>query len=283
MGAGREPPMAFKTVVVHVDADSNRDERLALAEELVRRHDGHLVGLHPCEPPYLPPSLGELAGPVEADMVEAQRQAAQARAEELRRVFDERARGSALSVEWRVEEGEPSTVLARHGRYADLLLIPQGEEGAVFPDASLVERVILDGGCPVLVVPRSGRFPSVGKVVLVAWKDSRESARAVRAALPLMVDADKVVLLQIDPPDGSDAQVIDKATQLARHGIKADAHHTVSAGVPIGEVLLASVGDHDADCLVMGAYGHTRLREWVLGGATRSVMESMTVPTLFSS
>ena len=134
-----------------------------------------------------------------------------------------------------------------------------------------------------MVVPRSGRFPKTGRTVLVAWKDSRESARAVRAALPLMVDAEKVILLQVDPPDGSDAQVIDKATHLARHGINADAHHTVSAGVPIGEVLLSSVADHDADCLVMGAYGHTRLREWVLGGATRSVLESMTVPTLLST
>jgi nucleotide-binding universal stress UspA family protein len=275
--------MAFKTIVVHMDADTNRDERLNLAEDLVRRHDGHLIGLHPSEPPYLPPSLGELAGPVEADMVEAQRKAAQARADELHKLFEQRFQAAGLSVEWRAEEGEPSTVIARHGRYADLLLIPQGEEGAVFPDASLVERVILDGGCPVMVVPRSGRFSTVGRTVLVAWKDSRESARAVRAALPLLIGADKVVLLQVDPPDGSDAQVIDKATQLARHGIKADAHHTVSAGVPIGEVLLSSIADHDADCLVMGAYGHTRLREWVLGGATRSVLESMTVPTLLAS
>jgi nucleotide-binding universal stress UspA family protein len=275
--------MAYKTIVVHVDADANRDGRLDLAENLVRRHDGHLIGLHPSEPPYLPPSLGELAGPVEADMVEAQRNAAEARAQDLRKVFEQRFKPSGLSVEWRTEEGEPSTVLARHGRYADLLLVPQGEEGAVFPDASLVERVILDGGCPVMVVPRSGRFPGVGRTMLVAWKDSRESARAVRAALPLMIDAEKVILLQVDPPDGSDAQVIDKATHLARHGVNADAHHTVSAGVPIGEVLLSSVADHDADCLVMGAYGHTRLREWVLGGATRSVLESMTVPTLLSS
>lgn len=275
--------MAFKTIVVHVDADTNRDERLGLAEALARRHDGHLIGLHPSEPPYLPPSLGELAGPVEADMVEAQREAAQSRAEELRHVFEARFQSSGLSVEWRAEEGEPATVLARHGRYADVLLIPQGEEGAVFPDASLVERVILDGGCPVIVVPRSGRFPNAGRTLLVAWKDSRESARAVRAALPLMVDAEKVILLQVDPPDGSDAQVIDKATHLARHGINADARHTVSAGVPIGEVLLSSVADHDADGLVMGAYGHTRLREWVLGGATRSVLESMTVPTLLAS
>ncbi len=275
--------MAFKTIVVHVDVDANRDERLRLAEEFVRRHDGHLIGLHPCEPPYLPPSLGELAGPVEADMVETQRQAARARADELKSLFEAHFRAASCSVEWRSEEGEPSAVLAKHGRYADLLLVPQGEEGAIFPDASLVERVILDGGCPALVVPRSGRFEASGTTVLVAWNDSRESARAVRAALPMLVDAHKVILLQVDPPDGSDAQVMDKAAVLARHGVKVDAHHTISAGVPIGEVILSSVADFAADCLVMGAYGHTRLREWVLGGATRSVLESMTVPTLLSS
>ncbi|MFW5679604.1 MAG: universal stress protein [Pseudomonadota bacterium] len=275
--------MSFKTIVVHVDADSNRDERLTLGTALASRHDGHLIGLYPIEPPYLPPSLGELAGPVEAEMIEAQRQAAQARAEELETVFRERFRDGGLSVEWRTEEGDPATVLARHGRYADLLVVPQGDEGSVFPDASLAERIILDGSCPVLMVPREGHFAGFGETVLVAWNDSREAAKAVRAALPLLEDAKKVVLLQVDPPDGSDALVIDKATQLARHGIRADAHHTVSAGVPIGEVLLSSIADHDASALVMGAYGHTRLREWVLGGATRSVLSSMTVPTLLAS
>lgn len=275
--------MSFKTIVVHVDADSNRDERLMLGTALASRHDGHLIGLYPIEPPYLPPSLGELAGPVEAEMIEAQRQAAQARAEELETVFRERFRDGGLSVEWRTEEGDPATVLARHGRYADLLVVPQGDEGSVFPDASLAERIILDGSCPVLMVPREGHFAGFGETVLVAWNDSREAAKAVRAALPLLEDAKKVVLLQVDPPDGSDALVIDKATQLARHGIRADAHHTVSAGVPIGEVLLSSIADHDASALVMGAYGHTRLREWVLGGATRSVLSSMTVPTLLAS
>ncbi len=275
--------MSFKTIVVHVDVDPNRDERLAIGERLASRHDGHLIGLHPAEPPYLPPSLGELAGPVEAEMIEAQRQAARGRAEDLQAVFEQRFGDRRLSTEWRTEEGEPATVLARHGRYADLLVVPQGEEGSVFPDASLAERIILEGSCPVLMVPRDGSFPNFGDTVLIAWNDSREATRAVRAAMPLLVDAQKVVLLQVDPPDGSDAQVIDKATQLARHGIRADVHHTVSAGVPIGEVLLSSIADHDASALVMGAYGHTRLREWVLGGATRSVLSSMTVPTLLSS
>jgi hypothetical protein len=92
--------MAFKTIVVHVDVDANRDERLRVAEEFVRRHDGHLIGLHPCEPPYLPPSLGELAGPVEADMVEAQRRAARQRSDELRRLFENPAidRGERAGV-----------------------------------------------------------------------------------------------------------------------------------------------------------------------------------------
>ncbi len=275
--------MAFKTVVVHVDADANRDERLRLAAELARAHDGHLIGLHPAEPPYLPPSLGELAGPLEADMVDVQRDAARRLAADLHTAFEQRFQAGELSVEWRAEEGDPAAVLAKHGRYADLLVVAQGEEGAIFPDASLVERVILDGGCAVLVVPRVGQFVAIPKTIVVAWNDSRESSRAVRSALPLLVVADKVVLLQVDPPDGADTQVMDKATQLSRHGVRADAHHTVSAGVPIGEVILSSVADLGADCLVMGAYGHTRLREWVLGGATRSVLESMTVPTLLTS
>ncbi|MEO1092648.1 MAG: universal stress protein [Pseudomonadota bacterium] len=275
--------MPLKTVVVHVDADSSRDERLRLGAQLARRHDGHLIGLFPSEPPYLPPSLGELAGPVEAEMIDAQREAATLRAEDLKAAFDGAFQGDPLPTEWRTEEGDPATVLARHGRYADLLVVPQGDEGSVFPDASLAERIILDGSCPVLMVPRAGEFEGFPETVMVAWNDSREAARAVRAALPLLEDAKKVVLLQVDPPDGSDAQLMDKATQLARHDIRAEVHHTVSAGLPIGEVLLSSVADHGVDALVMGAYGHTRLREWVLGGATRSVLQSMTVPTLLAS
>jgi len=126
----------------------------------------------------------------------------------------------------------------------------------------------------------------IGKCVLVAWDASREAARAVADAMPLLAAADAVIVLAVDPQPGPDGHGeipgADIALHLARHGVKAQIERTVSAGVPIGELLLSRAADLGADMLVMGAYGHSRVRELLLGGATRSILASMTIPVLMS-
>jgi nucleotide-binding universal stress UspA family protein len=148
------------------------------------------------------------------------------------------------------------------------------------------EQVALASGRPVLIVPYAGHFDNVGRRVLIAWNATREAARAVSDAMPLLTSAELVTVLTIDPREGphghGELPGADIALHLARHGVKAQIERTVSAGMPVGEVLLSRVADLGADLIVMGAYGHSRAREVLLGGATRSVLRSMTVPVLMS-
>lgn len=138
----------------------------------------------------------------------------------------------------------------------------------------------------MLIVPYAGRFDNVGRRIVIAWSSTREAARAVSDAMPFLESADLVNVLTIDPREGPDGHGelpgADIAVHLARHGVKAQIERTVSAGLPVGEVLLSRIADLGADLLVMGAYGHSRVRELLLGGATRSVLRSMTLPVLMS-
>jgi nucleotide-binding universal stress UspA family protein len=135
-----------------------------------------------------------------------------------------------------------------------------------------------------LIVPAVGRFERVGRRVLVAWNASREAARALGDALPLLVDAQAVTVLSI----GSTATIdnehrgADVTRRLARHGITATAAASIAKDADVGDVLLSRAADHGADLIVMGAYGHSRTREWLLGGAARHLLRHMTVPVLMA-
>lgn len=146
----------------------------------------------------------------------------------------------------------------------------------------LPERVVLSSGRPVLIVPYAGRFDTLAGHVVVAWNESREAARAVNDAMPLLERARKVTVFQVDPEDEHGGAAAELARRLAHHGVRAEAHHTVSGGLAAGEVLLSTIADLAAECLVMGAYGHSRVRELTLGGVTRTVLAHMTVPVIMS-
>jgi len=120
--------------------------------------------------------------------------------------------------------------------------------------------------------------------VLVAWNGSREATRAVHDALPLLRRAEKVTVLSIDPDEDAEPRLpgADVSLHLARHGVTAQAATIAGTDVAVGDLLLSYAADHDIDLIVMGAYGHTRLREVVLGGATRTLLRHMTVPVLMS-
>jgi nucleotide-binding universal stress UspA family protein len=136
----------------------------------------------------------------------------------------------------------------------------------------------------VLVVPRYGTFDTVGERVLVAWNGSREATRAVHDALPILKLATKVTVLSIDPERDTGDRIpsADIALHLARHGVAAEGTSTVGLDISVGDLLLSRAADLGADLIVMGAYGHSRMRELVLGGATRHILQHMTVPVLMS-
>jgi nucleotide-binding universal stress UspA family protein len=141
----------------------------------------------------------------------------------------------------------------------------------------------MSAGRPVLMVPYAGRFPDTGKRVLIAWNAGREAARAVTDAMPLLSKAQSVEVVAFgEGGDHGEVPGADLALFLARHGVKATAARQHAPGVDIGNQILSRAADVNADLIVMGAYGHSRLRELALGGATRSVLDAMTVPVLMA-
>ncbi len=183
-------------------------------------------------------------------------------------------------------EGFPAEVVTLHARYADLAVLGQHDPDGPDSRRGVVEAALFGAGRPVLVVPYAGRFPGAGRRVLVAWNASREAARAVNDALPILEQAEAVTVLAVNPRQGigghGEAPAADIALHLARHGVKATAEQVAAPAVGDAEALLNAVAERGADLLVMGGYGHSRLCEMALGGVTRTVLRSMTAPVLLS-
>ena len=146
------------------------------------------------------------------------------------------------------------------------------------------ERLVLAAGRPVLILPNTGDFPSIGKHILVAWNASQEATRAISNAIPFLRSADRVCIMAVNSKTGTrdSTQSENMVRYLERLGIRAEAKDCHGVEIDVGNELLSRAADLSADLIVMGCYGHSRLREWVLGGATRTILESMTVPVLMS-
>ena len=206
----------------------------------------------------------------------------------MRERFEHVASLRGLSAEWRLVPEGPDADPALHARYADLTILGQldpdrGEAEMLRPRP---EQVTFASGRPMLVVPYAGHFETVGQRIVIAWNATREAARAVHDALPLLSAAETVIVLTIDAREGPE-----RAWRTARCGYLAAFGEARRQGASRahrlgrssgGEVLLSRAADLGADLLVMGAYGHSRMRELLLGGVTRSLLHSMTVPVLMS-
>lgn len=274
--------MSLKTIVVHVDNSRATPARLAIAIAIAAEHEARVVGVHPRDTQLLPiypePSMA---------LIEAQERWAEEEAGRSRELFRQEVAKANPQAEWRETSGDAVRVTAMHARHGDLLVVGQQDPDApaFSTPATLVEELLFASGRPVLVVPFiGGRAPF--RRILVAWNSSREATRAVNDALPLLERAEQVTVLAIDPEIGlgghGDLPCADICLQLARHGVKAQAAQTWSADIDAGNVLLSYATDLGADLIVMGAYGHSRLRETVLGGVTRTILRHLTVPVLLA-
>jgi nucleotide-binding universal stress UspA family protein len=284
--------MSFKDVLVVFTDERNRAPRLNVAIDIARRDGAHLVGLYPISPITLfAGGLSYTGSETEVRALEliqaSKRGSAQDEASRIEAVFQDAASRAGLSAEWRFVEGEPAETAALHARYSDLAVL--GQRNPEHPDPGgphLVETVLLASGRPALVIPYAGRFEQAGRQVLVAWNGTREAARAVNDALPILAGAAKVTIFSVNPKAGSGNEAIwpgaDIALHLARHGVTAEASSTVSDDIDTGNVILSRAADLGIDLIVMGGYGHSRARELVLGGVTRTLLQHMTVPVLLS-
>jgi nucleotide-binding universal stress UspA family protein len=275
--------MALKDMLVIADNDAAYRSRLDVAFAIAAQHGARLIGLHVMPPPVTPLYADV---PIPESLEKMQRLELEEAARRAGAVFATAAAHTGVPTEWRVTEGQLLSEATTHARYADLAVVPQGLDlGSASADLRVLpEELALTVGRPILVIPRYGSFVPTGRRVLVAWNGSREATRAVHDALPLLIRAEQVIVLSIDPAVEPERRLpgADLALYLARHGVTARAASIAGVDIAVGDLLLSYAADHEIDLIVMGAYGHARLREMVLGGVTRSLLQHMTVPVLLS-
>jgi nucleotide-binding universal stress UspA family protein len=283
----------FKDILVHLDEGTRSETRLKLAVDLARRAGAHLTGIFVTDIPgsdlFYGAGMPYAGGGGMSDIVNSLRADASARSDAIGQEFRDTIRREGLQGEWRVVEGDTVALLALHARYADVTILgqPNVEEPYKGPSADAVlVNVMLSAGRPVLAVPYAGHFETLGERVLVAWNASRESTRAINDAMPLLRGAKMVTVLAVNPKHGieghGDVPAADIALHLARHGVRAEAAHTIARDISEGDAILSDAADIGVDLIVSGGYGHSRAREMVFGGVTRTLIQEMTVPMLLS-
>jgi nucleotide-binding universal stress UspA family protein len=279
--------MAYRSLLVQLGTDEGAPERMRVAVELARDQQAHLVGLAATGRLDLPVAVD--AATMAAGFIDAAWEAMRAQAAEATRAFTAACAQAGLhSVETVVAEEDMATSFVRHAHCSDLVLLGQvNHAGPGHRLASQVLEWILMGSArPVLVVPYAGRQKAVAQRPMVAWDDSREAARAVADALPLLRRAECVHVLAWREQTHEEmvplaARLRSLQQWLAWHGVRAETSVEVTT-IDIADAMLSRAADLDADLLVMGAYGHRRLAERLMGGATRGLLESMTLPVLMS-
>jgi nucleotide-binding universal stress UspA family protein len=278
--------MNFKTLLVHLDSGPRCTARVAFAARWAKVHGAHVVGLAPTGMADLVLSLNT-AVPDSLEYLQLSARFLRSRAEAIAAAFTLQAEAlGVVSHEARIVEDEPVAALVRQARSSDLVVVGQSDPATLIDNVAwdFPQQAVMHAGRPVLVVPLDDRIGHAGRKILVAWKDRREAALAIRDALPVLRRAERVVLVEFAEADGpapDPALVEDVRRWLGRHGIGAEVRAEGECRDP-GEALLALAAELDSDLLVMGGYGHSRVREWLLGGVTRHLLGHTNVPVLVS-
>ncbi|MDX2201443.1 MAG: universal stress protein [Hyphomicrobiaceae bacterium] len=280
--------MPYKTILVHLNDERRVGPLIDAARFLGDRDEAHVVGL------YVMPiaTYGSLT-PLGASLVETGRRSFREEAERIKAAFEGAMAGCALNTEFRLIEQrlgyrDCGALAVEQARAADLVIASQEDPSWEYSAMlEFPERLAVESGRPTLLIPTAGRFPTFASRVLVAWNGSRESARAVFDAVPMLQHAKAVNLLTITrgaPARGAEKviEAAEIAASLGRHGIKCEVSTSIAVDIEVEDELLSRAADYSADLIVMGCYGHSRLREFVLGGASRAIFRTMTAPILMS-
>ncbi|HVY20653.1 MAG TPA: universal stress protein [Bauldia sp.] len=274
----------LRTVLVHVDPLRSSSDRTAAAIALAQRFDATLIGIT-AGLPRLPveiynAALGTVA--VGPDYTEMDRRQLEAEFGKAQAAFAAAAKGAGLETSWRAMFGPPSAAIVAAATTADIVVVGPGDRSLLGDlGAASAGDVVLRAGRPVLVVP-DGVTGVATRNIVVAWKDTVEARRALADALPFMKDAESVVVLAVNEGGDTPPEIADAAAFLLRHGIAAKSEIVPTKGAATGDVVLDFAARSQADLIVAGAYGHSRVREWVFGGVTRALLMRATVPVLFS-
>ena len=287
--------MTYKTVLLHIDDSAGRAARIDAAASIAQACGGHLTGVALTGVSRL---LYQNQPDLDADPnLSLHLNFLRERATRALDGFEQQVRAAGVaSFEQRVLDDEAAGGISLLARYADLVVISQYNAKDKSPSVmrDFPAYVLLHSGRPVLIVPYAAPLPllappAAARNVLISWNASKEASRAVSAALPLLQRAGQVHVAifdaQVHAAEHGEQPGAELTQYLARHGVEARLHLLDGGGVrrgDIGEALLSQAADLSADLLVMGAYGHSRLRETILGGVTRTILQSMTIPVLMA-
>ena len=279
--------MGLKDLLVHVDTSDAGLSRIDYAMALAEAHDAHLAGIVLSPLASLPHAGGlQLKAPPPVEYFKAFEEKAQSALDQ----FSNHGQRRGVAVETRLIEGagiELSRRLAVHARHADISIIGQPNgNGASSDQLALFEDLLFSTGRPILLVPYIGAPSEPPGTVMVAWDGSATASRAVHDALPLLVGAKSVIVFVAEAAkrgaDHGEDPGSDIALHLARHGVETEVSRVSGSDIDVGNLLLSRAADFGADLIVMGGYHHSRLREYFLGGVTRTILEEMTVPVLMA-
>lgn len=273
--------MIYNTIMVQLDIDVRAAPRLAFAWNLAQRFETDLIVFCAAEPHLLLP--GDVDGAASTDTMERQVADIEERLEALKSEFDNLVQDNNRAS-WRGIVGDPTRHLALHARSADLLIAGSGNSGFGRLRTVNPGELILSAGRPVLF-PVEGQRPVKGESIIVAWKDAREARRAVVDAMPFLTDAQQVVVATIEEDDRAGARdsAADVVRFLMKHGVKARAE-VMDVGRGYASEALAEIAiEVGADLVVSGGYGHGRLREWIFGGVTRTLLDDTSMNRFMSN
>jgi nucleotide-binding universal stress UspA family protein len=281
--------MGYRTILTYLPNEWQAAAAIEAAAVLARRSNAHLTGLYvvPLMRLYATAPYG--GADATAELLAQHEAFHAAQAEAVRALFERKVAGDTFTAAWaKVDSSfvDPLETIMEHGRTAELIVATQDDPEEPDMATGIAQRLMMNVGRPVLMVPARATVTSIGRDITVGWNGSRESARAVFDALPLLREAEMVHLVWVDPrvdPGESPSRAADAlAATLARSGVTCEAVQGSSQGRDVGDELLQRVADYGSDLLVMGGYGHSRLHQWVFGGVTRKVLATMPVPVLMS-
>lgn len=270
--------MTYKDIAVYQSDDDHSDDRLAAGVTLAKKFGANLTGVYVMTGPAIP---NFIQAEIPAALIEQRTGEIRQQAQSRKKTFEGKLAQEDVNGTFMVMEGDAVEATTAVAAYSDLVIVAQPDPDHPAQDDGVAEGLLMASGRPVLMMPYVGAPDNIGKRVMVAWNGTREGTRAVHDALPILQQADDVIVYEVNPKEGAFSGT-DLCDHLKRHGVNAMAKHTIAHDLGVGDVLLSAISDNGIDLLVMGGYGHSRLRELALGGATRHVMHAMTCPVLMS-
>ena len=279
--------MPIKDILVLCDAGEANDYRVETAMSLAKVFDAHVTGVHLIPYPLIPvyggiyPPYTDFSAAVQMDKTEELTQ-------HLKEVFEKVATRLEVPYHWKTMEGIDVDYVIDNARYADIVITPQGySRYGEYEPQRINDYFTTHLGRPLLVIPDLKKVFGLPKNVVVAWNESREATRAVHDALPLLETAENIQVVAVSKNEKEERRSMivcdDLRNHLARHGVNVDVASPARSPKGVGETIMESALETEADLIVMGAYGHSRFKQIILGGVTRHMLDHATIPVLLSS